>query len=168
MTRQGISDRWSKHKSKRNTGRLKEAILEYGPESFSIQVLEKHECLIDAMISELTYIKELNSMYPNGYNNLYTKDASDKMRFKQKNRSKSDETKLAISIGLTGLKQSKETVQKRIDRFYKPITDQHGSMYNSISEASKALGIPIPSICHVLSGKTLSPRHGYKFQFVRN
>jgi group I intron endonuclease len=168
LTRQGLADRWAKHKSKHNRSELKLAITEYGAENFRIDCLERHDDLLDAMIAELRWIKWKDCNYPNGYNNLYTESSCKKISKTQDAKPKSKEHRLAVSIGLTGLKQSAETVQKRIDHFYTSIKDQNGRVYASVKEASQQLGIPLPSISHLLVGRVRNPRHGYHFTYVEN
>ena len=59
-----------------------------------------------------------------------------------------------------GMPRPMESVRKH----FKPITDQYGNRYESLTDASKRLGIPISSISTVASGKRPST-HGYRFVY---
>lgn len=164
MTRQGMADRWSKHKTRTSTTPLSKIIHAVGAENFKIELLEQHSDLISAMIAELENMRKYGTLAPAGYNALYTDDSCNKIREKNK-RPKSEQEKKSISLGLTGLKQSTETVEKRVEKVRKPIRDQHGVVYSSIGEAVALTGIPACTISHTLTGRVRNPKHGFKFTY---
>lgn len=165
VTRQGIADRWAKHKSRHNKSRLKEAIEHFGSLNFTIEVIESHTDLLDAMIAELQNIKRLNTNYPNGYNNLYTEDCARKISDRQKGISKSQEHRDKVSSGLIGLKQSAETVEKRVGKVRKQIIDQHGTIYHSVNAAAQAAGVKPCVVTHICRNTIKNPRCGFKFSY---
>lgn len=166
FTGQSLSDRICKHYTRTNRTELGEDLRSLSLDSFTIEVLSEHEDLIEAMISELQGMREYNTLAPAGYNSLYTKHSKDKIRNSQKGVAKSPEHKTAVSLGLTGLKQTPETIQKRIDHFYKPVKDQYGNVYESINAAAKAIGVSAASISHLVTGYVKAPRHGFLISYV--
>jgi len=70
-TAQTAQQRWATHQyAARQLGstELQKAILEYGPDAFSLDVIETLYNLPDLLRAEVHYIEEFNSMRPNGYN----------------------------------------------------------------------------------------------------
>jgi group I intron endonuclease len=69
-----VKKRWDTHLSKINKGSgcpaLRDAIVKYGIENFTFEVICTCETLEERMEKEINYIKEYNSMVPNGYNIL--------------------------------------------------------------------------------------------------
>ncbi|MFT8351139.1 NUMOD3 domain-containing DNA-binding protein [Clostridium saccharoperbutylacetonicum] len=65
-----LSERWSQHKcdSKRRHTAIANAIREYGDDNFRIEVIEDNIPYEALDIKEIQYIKEFNSICPNGYN----------------------------------------------------------------------------------------------------
>ena len=71
-----IADRWKQHiykafncNEKAYTSAIHNAFRKYGVENFKLEIIE--ECLAEELDSkEKFWIKELNSLYPNGYNIL--------------------------------------------------------------------------------------------------
>jgi group I intron endonuclease len=171
FTTGGVSDRWSKHKwsaikNQSSSTPLHQDMRLYGTGRFKVEVLHTGEGIIDGLILELQEIKLRNTMTPTGYNNLYTLDSREKTSKKQLGKPKSEEHKRKVSAGLTGLKQSPQTIKLRTDKIKKKIVDSHGNTYNSINEASEHTGIPCCSISHILHGRVSNPRHGIKFTFM--
>lgn len=110
--------RWKEHCSKHSFSIINNAILKYKPENFELLILiEIENDKLDEF--EVKYIKEYNSLYPNGYNiqtggNLNKKhceESKNKMRLSklgEKNHNfgkpRSDETKEKIRISKLGEK----------------------------------------------------------------
>lgn len=69
QTTRSISERWKTHISKHSgCVALKNAIDKYGVENFSLEIIEKHNDLDSLNKSEAHWIKQYNSISPNGYN----------------------------------------------------------------------------------------------------
>jgi group I intron endonuclease len=108
QTISSIEERWAGHcyNSSRCT-RMKNAINKYGKENFSIEVIEICSTQEELDEKETFYIKQLNTLSPNGYN----------LKLEGKGKGMySEEAKLRISAGLTGKKQSPEQVEKRASK----------------------------------------------------
>lgn len=69
QTIQSVQDRWKTHRAKNSQCKyLKRAIEKYGIENFEITELAKAENLEQLNELEAKFIKELNTLAPNGYN----------------------------------------------------------------------------------------------------
>lgn len=78
----------------------------------------------------------------------------------------SKETRLKSSLRLKGKKQSKELIEKRMNKIRKPIKCiELDKIFTSITEASKSLNIDNSHISKVLNNK-LSKTGGYTFEYV--
>jgi group I intron endonuclease len=112
-----LQKRWKEHcDSNRKGSVINSVILKYSPDNFEITVIvETDNDKLDEL--EVKYIKEYNSLYPNGYNiqtggNLnkkHCKESREKMRLSklgEKNHNfgkhRSDETKKKISLSKIG------------------------------------------------------------------
>jgi len=89
---------------------FKRALKQYGKENFKKEILEFFPTRLEAFLSQEKYIKQYNTLVPNGYN------ISPKGGHRLKG-SMSEETKQKIGtankISLKGKKQSNETIEKR-------------------------------------------------------
>jgi group I intron endonuclease len=110
--------RWYNHRSfKTKKSKLSEAIVEFGIENFKMEVLVETYSQCEADSLESSYIKENNSLWPNGYNiNPHRLSQSHSVKLsksiKQKGRKLSDESKRKISEAKTGIGRSEETKKK--------------------------------------------------------
>lgn len=69
QTRQKLSTRWRQHGSTAsNSVGLKGAVVKYGREAFSVEVLFEAKDQTTLDLKEVFYIKEFNCLVPNGYN----------------------------------------------------------------------------------------------------
>lgn len=100
---------------------LKEAIKKYGKENFKREILEI--CDINKNLElESKYIKEHNTLVPNGYNilehgeyNEFTEELRKKLSESKKGRKFSDEHKEKLSKARIGKKLSEDTKNKMSD-----------------------------------------------------
>lgn len=139
-----VQRRYKQHKSTKNRCPVfSNAIRKYGFESFDFLILKESLTKEDANLFEIQFIKELNSLVPNGYNRTNGGNSSSKH---------SEETKIKISEknkiyilenghSRTGKKHSKETKKllselalKRINR---PSGDNHWNYGLETKESTK-------------------------------
>lgn len=96
------------------------AIQKYGWDSFTTEILSCNLTLEEANILEETYIRELNTLVPNGYNlqsggnvRLHSDESKQRMSDKRKGIPKTDEHKHLLSKSRLGTSQSEETKRKK-------------------------------------------------------
>jgi group I intron endonuclease len=99
QTVQPLADRWSDHSRPSrgmhpNRSAIGSAIRKYGKENFTIEQIDSAETLEMLNVMEITYIKALNSLAPNGYN----------MELGGESKLCHEETKEKISATLKGRK----------------------------------------------------------------
>ena len=75
-----IERRWIEHCQPSNTSLIGKAIQEFGKENFSFQILETTDDLNKLNELETQYIKQFNSLFPQGYNKKY-EDAQEHHQF---------------------------------------------------------------------------------------
>ena len=166
QTTKTVARRWQQHlsaaKTTKETNALHNAIRKYGPDKFTIELVTTASSREELDRLEQTYISGFNTLSPHGYN-LKNGGANGKY---------SEETLLKMSKALKGKKAWNKgmkmqkldlTVEQRkaiSDRFRdkpskrrKPIQDATGRIFESISEASKILGISTSSISQVCLGR---------------
>ena len=68
QTMQLVVKRWRAHISRKSTSAIHAAIKAYGKENFSFEVIEIAPTIEELNMLEQKYIKEFNTMSPNGYN----------------------------------------------------------------------------------------------------
>lgn len=86
-----------------------------------------------------------------------------------KGKKMSDLQKAKIKLAHIGLKQSQETINKRVKKIIKPIVsinikNYEKKEYESIASASKYLDIPSSNICRCLKNANATAK-GYKFEY---
>ena len=123
QTTKNVNIRWNDHcRPYSECVKLSNAIQKYGKDAFEFTVLEECETLDQLNEREVHWIKELNTLSPNGYN-LHTGGlnhvCSDETRLKLslsgKGRIISDVTKLKMSLANIGKKLSDVTKSKLAD-----------------------------------------------------
>ncbi len=71
-TKRLITERWKQHcndaRNKSKCFRFQEDILKYGKENFTVEQIDEAETDEEACEKEIYWIKQYNSLYPNGYN----------------------------------------------------------------------------------------------------
>ena len=153
QTVQRIEARLSRHRN--GPFAIGNAIRKYGEEKFVYGIIE--ECICPVVLNHLEkkYIKEFNSMAPNGYNLM----EGGQIRMTKKSIEKMRQSKI-------GVKQTKGHVENRMNRIRKKIyCYETNKIYASIKEAAEELGIGsasnLASYCR--KGK---PMKGYNFKFI--
>jgi group I intron endonuclease len=165
--------RWAKHKYDAKKGLnypLYNAIQKYGKLNFEFEIIHIVNSLDELNQLEVKYIKEFNSLTPNGYN---IKDGGN-------NRSPSLETRQKISktlsgrIGCTkgrssplkGRKQSPELIEKRSNAIKKPVLwINMNIIFNSTSDAAIYLNCSHKTIQRCCLGKIKSFKH-HTFEYL--
>jgi group I intron endonuclease len=106
QTIHSIEKRWSRHNwnctKERNAMAITNAIIKYGSENFKIEEIDRANNLEELNEKEIYYIKQFNSISPNGYN----------LETGGKNKRLSEETKRKISESNKGKKATEETKRK--------------------------------------------------------
>lgn len=187
QTVQKLTDRWSDHSRPcigrhKNGSAIAYAIQKYGKDNFILEQIDTAESLEELNTKEVTYIKALNTLAPNGYNlelggesKVCHEDTKAKISATMKTKPKdalfggkrqvgapkgrpvSEERKAQISATMTGQPQPWK---------YKPVQAvETGVIYGSVNAAAKALGVNRVTISALLkSGK--KGRLGLTFKFV--
>lgn len=137
QTTKTLKKRWSDHYWGNRTV-ISKAIRKYGRENFNIEIIDKANSLDELNLLEQKYIKEFNSLSPNGYN----------LDTGGKNRNLSEETKLKISLSKKGKKVKSKT------QFIK------GQIpWNKGKSGPKRKYKPNPKISQILKGKSKTKEH---------
>lgn len=165
QTIQTLSARWKAHKISKGYKLLSKAIQKHGPESFKIQILETCD-LNSADKKEKYWIKELNSLAPNGYNLSIGGRDSTFMGRKHTEKSKKQISNTMKERGHFPKKTPEiiekmvKSLKKRVGKLHhssKPIVcNETGQKFESIGQAGKELNMAYQNIWKVLSGKRKS------------
>lgn len=183
--------RWQQHCSAfHNTKSLvKDAIKKYGKSNFQFEVLGQFtEETLD--YNEIKFIKQFNSLVPNGYNlttggtakHRFSEQSKQLQRLAKLGKKASEETKLKMSKAQKGKVQSEQTKKKISDTHkqlgyskgitpanatpiygYNPKTEQ-AWFFKSITEATK-YGFDISNISTVCHGR-LKTHKGFQWRFL--
>jgi hypothetical protein len=155
QTIQDVNVRWNRHKS--SPYAIGNAIRKYGEENFKIDIMFNSFDIKYLNNAEKELIKVYNTLYPNGYNLMeggqirMTKTSIEKMR----------KSKL-------GKKEDPKNTEKRMKKIRKKIyCFETDTVYKSIKEAAKELGIGSPSNLakYTRQGK---PTKGFHFKFIED
>jgi len=111
---------WKKEKYKGSGKIIKEAFKKYGFNNFSSELICYASSQTELDDLETFYIKEFNSLVPNGYNislggkgvGQHSKETREKISIANKGKIRSKDAKLKISIANKGRKTSEETKEK--------------------------------------------------------
>ena len=68
QTIRSLEERWKDHCRVRDENYFHRAIRKYGPENFSLEIIDTAETDEELDEKEIFWIKELNTLFPNGYN----------------------------------------------------------------------------------------------------
>jgi group I intron endonuclease len=176
QTTRSIAKRWSEHKSEKgNCILLKRAIKKYGIESFLMEIVAETEAsskvALFSLLNELEikFIKENNSLAPNGYN----------MRFGGRNASPTNLGKPGSWMGRKHTEASKEKIAaskrgkprpdmlKHMDKIHEKCKkkikcNETGQVWESVKDCAESFGVKPKQICRVLKGQ----RKRLKWQFT--
>ena len=188
QTVKNIFERFNEHCYKVSNCRfLKKAINKYGKENFEIGLVEVCSSLIELDSKEEFWIKELNTLAPNGYN-LTTGGAAPKhsditkKKMSQTRKGKipywtagkghTEEANRRRSESLRRLGSSIWTEEARnnarlgASRRFKKIQDQNENTYESITDAARKTGCHRSAIQKVLKGEYKQASNKEKQSFV--
>lgn len=176
QTRQDLRRRFSQHMTTTSCcAKLKEAVEEFGKESFQIELLIDGLSKSEAKEKEAEYIISYNTRYPEGYNLLSAGFSSTHSEITKKKMSKTRKGK--HPHWATEASRSEESCRKRSESHKtngssvwtkerrenarlaassraKIIIDNYGNIYNGLSEASRETGCHRVSIQRILKGET--------------
>ncbi len=177
QTISSISKRWRYHQYS-NSGcvALSNSIKKHGKENFKIEAIFHASSLEELSKKESEFISKLGTLHPTGYNltsggerPVYSKESRDKMSKSHIGKVISKETKKKMSESHMGQKKPdgfSETMSKIKDSIkIKIFCDQTGTVYESISLASKITGINSGHIQRIVKG-TLKQSKGHTFKAV--
>jgi len=168
QTIHSMEDRWTQHCSEKSCcRRLKHSILKYGKDNFIIEQIDSAKSLEELNKKEEYWIKELNSLVPNGYNLIQggnnrqpseetLKKRSDSMKGKNTYK-KTEEHKQKISQNRKGVKLNPKSEKKRLEKLREKhcrsiIDCSTGQEYFSIKEAANKLQLNTANISQNLNG----------------
>lgn len=170
---------------------IKAAMKKYGRSNFSRIILEEGDFTLKQLDElEVKYMKQYNTLVPNGYNistegtgriangmepwnkggGVYTPEMIQAMSDAKKGKKASDQTKEKMSQAAKGKKKSpnvakatKERSSKKIAQL-SPFKNRIIHVYNSATDASKAVYADVSNICRAARQGTVSL--GYKWKYI--
>lgn len=166
QTTNSILNRWKGHLlPTSNCIALKRAIIKYGKENFTIEEIDGANAQDELNYKEWLWIYKLNTLTPNGYNlkeggahgksSLQTR-MKQSNSMKGKNKNKTPEQLLRLSLINIGRVQSKDAISRRVLKTLKPIVDcSTGIIYKSTKEASNLLKLKTSGITKVLKLRSI-------------
>jgi group I intron endonuclease len=167
QTTRSLAWRWYHHKypSVKKT-LLKTAILEYGAESFAIEMITeifasgKEELRLLLNIAEKKYINEFNSIYPNGYNaiqsgriNFHTEESKEKIAASKRGKPRPDM--------LLHLPKIHEKCKKKI------ICNETGQIWSSVKDCAAHFNVKPKQISRVLRGQRKRLKWQFTFSYLQ-
>lgn len=185
QTKCTIKRRWDYHVNDKKSACkvLSAAIKKYGPDSFTVEVIEEIEAETKQEMAEKlnslekAYIKSYNTQVPNGYNiheggsNAWT---APEHRKKGPPRKWTDETREKFIKTKTGMKYKEkspedyaENAERNSKTHLKPIKcNETGQIWNSVKECAEFFGIKPKQISRVLKGQRKHLRWKYSFSYL--
>ncbi len=177
QTTRTLKERWKGHRFHKGCKAINRAIKKYKEINFKIELLETCNSLEELNNKEQKYIKELNSLIPNGYNiciggngpmlgRKHSKIAKRLIGAAAKNRKASPQTRKALSISKLEIKNpmyGKKGILHHNSK--KIICIELNKVFNSIWEASRELDLFAQNINKVLKRKRNSCG-GYTFKYL--
>ena len=162
ITKEKPERRWGKNGCRYRTGVFAKAIAKYGWDNFEHKILFENLSQIEAQQKEIDLIKEFRSFANEyGYNStkggeryfgfVFSDQTKEKMSVSAKNRncdqSKSEEYKNWLS------EHCKDTGRTVSSKPKVKVIDQNGNIYDSVLEASEALGVNYATLWNQLKGR---------------
>lgn len=177
QTRKTLAWRWRKHCQRAARGKrhmnVVRAIHQYGPDAFTIELLEQCHSLDELNEREIFWIKTLNTLKPNGFNSR----AGGNERFVpaeiggrisvalrgRKNGPMNAEHRRNISRAHIGKKRSPETRQKiALTLIGRKLSLEHCAKISAMQKGKKREPMSAErraNISAAMKGRTLSPEH---------
>jgi group I intron endonuclease len=177
QTTKSIKERWKWHVAHKGCKFLNRAIRKYGKDNFKIEEIYTAFTKEELDASEKYFIKEFNTLVPNGYNICIGGAAP------MQNRKHSVEAKSTISKKMLGIKKSiehsKNIAESKMGNknpmfgkigFASKVSKSivcinNNKIYGSARQAALELNLQPQNISKVLTGKRLTCG-GYTFKFV--
>lgn len=179
QTTGSVRNRWQHHKSPRSACTIfKNAIKKYGSSAFEVTVIkeitadskkELYDLLNDL---ESKYIKENNSLSPNGYNYMSGGKNSPGKRTEVspfKGKKHTEESKEKIAAANRGLKRPHmiQHMDKIHEACKKPIKcNETGQIWNSVLECAEFFKVKPKQISRVLKGERKRLKWQYTFDYL--
>lgn len=182
-----IEKRLLAHKTVSQCSAISAAIKKYGLEKFNIEILETELDLDKANILEAEYIKNNNTLFPNGYNlkeggnnskpSVFTRkrmsiarssykqprEVIEKARASNKGKKRSNEFRLNLSDRSKGVIPSIETIAKLSAAHKgKTLSEAHKAKISAAFKGRKPSPKAIAASVAVCKGKSLSEEHRKK------
>lgn len=166
QTRADLQTRWRKHFAPKAGHRsaIKCALLKYGREAFDFAAIDIAETQEQLNHKESFWIRQLNSLSPNGYNltsggespesspeTLEKLSASLKKRFAEKPWGNEGRAK-GWAVMRAGFKHTAESKQKIADSKKRAVIRSDGEVFDSIEAAAASVGRNKVSLWRVLQG----------------
>lgn len=177
-TYQRINERWYCHKSYARNNRgssIHKDMNRIGIDNFKIELIEECKSKDELLDREIFWIKELNTLWPSGYNrrtcyedlcketiDIMSKSHSGKNNYNYgRHRLESTKRILSVKGKLRGI--PKQCILASTKANKKKVVHK-GIIYNSITEASILLGIELSAISKIAKGLTKKSKYGV-FEF---
>ena len=180
QTTRSMKERWCNHCSSsklKHRSALKAAIDKYGKNSFSIEIIDTASSLNELNEKEIKWIKELNTISPNGYNldgggnNKNVHPATRKKLSLAQNGNRYKMSKIGcknISEGKKGIKftdEHKKSLSNARSDKKKVRCVETNEVFNSFHEAARILNLPLSNIARCANGERKTC-HGLHFEVV--
>lgn len=191
QTVRSLEERYSEHCRKLNTV-VGKAIKKYGKENFDIEILDSSLIIDDLNDKETYWIKEKNTIIPNGYNLCYGGNST--LGYKHKTTSKlkmsatkkrlgnmvgeknhfygkkhTDETRAVMSAAWTDERKKKlaedSKIRHAINQAVKVKNVTTGEVFDSIKEAAEMFGLKSTNITSVCRGRRKSAG-GFEWEYI--
>lgn len=123
QTIESLKKRWNRHNwectIKRNKMTITSAIIKYGKENFTIEIIDSANNINELNEKEIFYINKYKSLSPNGYNlakggnnRIHSEETKNKISISNKGKIISEETRKKLSDSHKGWIPSEETREK--------------------------------------------------------
>lgn len=160
-TTASLAKRWTQHKSVSGCKAVSAAIVKYGEESFSIEEIDAACSEKELNKREISWIKKLNTISPNGYNLTeggegakHSKQTRGLLSKKLKGRIITKEHRQKISNTMTGRKMPEE---QRLNMVGKKLTKKHKENISAGGKGRKVSEETRKKISSSMTGRKRTP-----------
>lgn len=154
QTTQSLEARVSQHFSDAKSGRrdyvIDRAIRKYGRENFIIEKWDDALSIDELNKMEIFWIKELNTLAPNGYNLL---EGGKNAKHTEETKKKLSESRKGKKFGPHSEETKKKLSESHSNNKVKIICVETGIIYPSVKEAARTLKLNKSHIFGVLAGR---------------